>query len=95
MAPVLEPEVTGTSHTGPLGVVPPPVPRAGPQPRHGCWLSRPGRGECWRQLSGCKFSPRAPRSHRAEAPAWGTGEEMAETGKESLAEVVEGARQEA
>lgn len=47
------------------------------------------------QVGGCKFSPRAPRSRRAEPPAWGTGEEMAETGEESLAEVVEWARQEA
>lgn len=46
-------------------------------------------------MGGCKFSPRAPRSRRAEPPARGAGEEMAETGEESLAEVVEGARQEA
>lgn len=40
----------------------------------------------------CKFKSQSPR---ADLPAQGTGEEVVETGEESLAEVVEGARLEA
>jgi len=44
---------------------------------------------------GCRFSPGAPKSHRAEPLAQGTGRRWQRPGRRSLAEVAEGARQEA
>lgn len=63
------PRPQGMSHTGPLGVVAPQVPR--------------GPGGCWRQLPGvrgCKFSPRAPRAELPDSGHWGemTGRSLAE-----------------